>query len=146
MTPVAAITTATVRIPGSLRPPTVYRRDLFPRLVDDLSAGLGLYLVYAQDITSPHPPGWYPENVLAVSVSGDDEGWGAAYLRDQESQWIARNPRPAAEAPALLFDAKRAPTFRLMPCSRSTRSVLPSWSTCEQASGREACSGTCRTA
>jgi hypothetical protein len=109
MTPVAAISTATVRIPGSLRPPTVYRRDLFPRLVDDVSAGLGLYLVYAQDITSPHPPGWYPENVLAVSV--DDEGWGAAYLRDQESQWIARNPRPAAEAPALLFDAEAGTDF-----------------------------------
>jgi hypothetical protein len=109
MTLVMAITAATVRIPGSLKPARVYRHDQFRQLVDDVSVGLGLYVVYAQDITLPHPRGWSPENLLAVSV--DDEGWGAAYYREENSPWIARNPRPAAEAPALMFDSEAGTDF-----------------------------------
>jgi hypothetical protein len=109
MTSVVVITTATVRVPGSLRPPAVYRHDQFPRLVDDVSVGLGLYVVYAQDITLPHPRGWSPENLLAVSV--DDEGWGAAYYRHENSPWIARNPHPATDAPALMFDSEAGTDF-----------------------------------
>jgi hypothetical protein len=77
--------------------------------LNDVSVGLGLYVVYAQDITLPHPHGWSPENLLAVSV--DDEGWGAAYYRDENSPWIDRNPRPAVEAPALEFDSEAGTDF-----------------------------------
>jgi hypothetical protein len=61
-------------------------------------------MLYDQDTTLPHPPGWHAETVLVVTVS---RGWGAAYYRAPDMwAWITRNPQPSTDAPELLFDGE----------------------------------------
>jgi hypothetical protein len=111
----------------------VYQADEFPRLVDtaviEEDYDLGVQrVVYAQDITTPHAPGWVPETVLVVTVH---RGWGAAYYREHDDAgqgwaWITRNPRPSAEVPDLLFDPEAGanyPADAAIPVSQLRRAI-----------------------
>ena len=66
-------------------------------------------VVYAQDITAPHPPGWVPETVLVATVNGD---CAALYYRGSDRRaWITHNPQPTADPPRLLFDPEASADF-----------------------------------
>ena len=95
---------------------TVYRPDEFPCLVDAAlvdGGGVVQRVVYAQDITVPHPRELVPETVLVVTVC---ESWGALYYRGHDHRaWITDNPQAGTDAPSLLFDPRRQPTSRPMP-------------------------------
>jgi hypothetical protein len=92
--------------------PEVYRGSELSRLVDEVlvdGGGVVQRVVYAQDITAPHPPGWVPETVLVVTVSGD---CGALYYRGSDRRaWITHNPQPTPDSPRLLFDAEAPADF-----------------------------------
>jgi hypothetical protein len=59
------------------------RPDEFSRLIEAPLADHGddergtMHVVYAQDTTRAHALGWYPENVLAVTVC---DGWACGLL------------------------------------------------------------------
>ena len=94
--------------------PKVYEGDEFSRLVDEVlvneSCELGVQRVlYAQDITGSHTPGWFADTVLVATVNGK---WGAAYYRGPDRQaWIIHTPQAPFGAPELIYDPYNGSTF-----------------------------------
>lgn len=91
---------------------TVFTPTEFGRLVDAaLQDGGGVVqrVVYAEDVTVPHPRGWVPETVLVVTVCDDQ---GALYYRDTDgTAWISRNSRPLNHVHTLVFDDQAPANF-----------------------------------
>jgi Immunity protein Imm1 len=109
--------TAVAQRAATLLGGVAHRREVFPahefdRLVDAAlvdGGGVVQRVVYAQDITVPHPRGWVPETVLVVTVCGS---WGALYYRGHNHRaWITDNPQPSPDAPALLYDDQAPADF-----------------------------------
>ncbi len=94
--------------------PRVYRPEEFPRLVDEIVINDGgewgvQHVLYAQDITGQHDPGWCPETVLVETVNGQ---WGAAYFRGPDRRaWITCAASPPSDPPGLLYDPYNESTF-----------------------------------
>lgn len=112
MRAVAAGEAATLRRLSGER--ETYQRDEFSRFIDAALAekdyDLGVQrILYDQDLSIPHQPGWVPETVLVVTVG---HGWGAAYYRGPDRYaWITRNPRPAPNMPELMFDGEAGTNY-----------------------------------